>query len=157
MPREPNRSKKADWGLTTAATSAKASTQVSANRSSDTRSSASPQSSSRAACGSIPIQAEPRLDTASVSRLPKLMCASPDLVRAQPAQAGLLGLAAMREADRIGHRGEPATIEFCLQFLDDPDRRGRIVEHRRADRYGRGASQDELQGILTGADPSHPE
>ncbi len=71
MPREPNRSKNADCGLTAATWGASTSVAESANFSSPLTESVSPHASSSAACGSMPAHSGPRPSIAARRRAPK--------------------------------------------------------------------------------------
>ncbi len=70
MPRLPQRSKKADCGLTTATTSATFSTTVRLNRSSPAGESSSPQAVSSAGLGSMPTHRGPRSSSLARRRAP---------------------------------------------------------------------------------------
>src|SRR5690606_38114170 len=72
-PRDPCRSKNADWGFKTATCEPSASTTVRANRSRPSGSSPRPQSASSAGCGSIPTHNRPRASIAACSRLPNVI------------------------------------------------------------------------------------
>ncbi len=89
IPREPNRSKKADCGLITAIRSANASTAICANRSSPSGLSGNPQRIKSSGCGSIPTHNGPRSSSARRSRTAKLSICHSSLDTGGPSVAGV--------------------------------------------------------------------
>src|SRR4029077_4561908 len=161
MPAAPKRSKNADCGFTTAASSPIADTQVSAKRSSPDASSGNPQSRSRAACGSIPTHSEPREESASSRRPPNVTGSTCRVVGPRPYSyrhrrpGRALPLGQLAVPDRVSQGGELAFGEGALQFGQHPHRGGWIAEHRRPDGHRGCPRQNELQRIQPTADATH--
>ena len=144
-PREPNTSKKADCGLTTATCPANASTQVSVNRSSPSTSSARPHASTSARCGSMPAHSGPCV-ARSTGRKPRRRTVE-------------------WWARRLGHgrslpwatptasvnRSNPLSSQQLAQLARTRTGARRVVEDRRADLDGARAGRDELEGVAAGA------
>ena len=152
MPRDPYASKNADCGLITAAVSANASTQMSAKRARPSTSSVRPHASSSAGCGSMPTHSEPRSSSAASSRVPKRHARDR---QSSSQRARVVGQ--VRVADGVGEARRSRARPGLLEFGEHADRRGRVAEHRRADRHGRRAGEDELERVEAGADAAHAE
>src|SRR5690606_37416520 len=123
-PREPNRSKKADCGLSTPTRSASASTVMRAKRSRPRGSSSRPQALSSSGWGSMPTQSGPRVSMAWRSRVPNGALEGTD----EPEGPGEPGR--LEELAELGGGAVPVTGPPGERTEGSVDGVGRLRTHR---------------------------
>ena len=118
-----------------------------------------PRPRSSAACGSMPTHSEPRASSAASRRAPNVTGSTGRVVGTTGTATGVRAARASggRSRPRRRSAAKPRSSSAALQFGQHPHRRGRIAEHRRADRDRRRAGEHELQRVQPGADAAHAE